>query len=85
MTMRSLITLTAVVAMTGAAMAQGRTFYDSAGRIIGKSATDSQGTTTFYDARGRATGRASTDSGGMTTIYDARGRVIGREQGNRRR
>jgi YD repeat-containing protein len=73
-----IIMATAMVLLTSAAQSQGRTFYDGAGRVVGKSATESGGTTTFYDARGRASSRASTDSGGMTTIYDARGRSIGR-------
>ena len=60
------------------ASAQSRTFYDSAGRVVGRSSTDSQGTVTNYDARGKVISR-ETRSGNTTTIYDAVGRVIGRE------
>ena len=51
-----IIALAALVAITGAALSQSRTFYDSAGRVTGKSTTDSIGTTTFYDASGRNVG-----------------------------
>jgi len=57
--MRALIALAALVMLTGAALAQDRTFYDRAGRVIGKAKTDSNGGTTFYDAAGRVTGKAS--------------------------
>jgi YD repeat-containing protein len=77
--MRLAIAVIALVAMTGAALSQQRTLYDVSGRVIGRSATDSQGTTTHYDASGRVTGRSSTDSGGTTKIYDAPGRKIGTE------
>ena len=73
-----IIALVALVAITGAALSQSRTFYDSAGKVTGKSTTDSSGTTTFYDASGRVTGRTSTSSSGTTTIYDASGRAVGR-------
>ena len=63
--------------MTGAASAQQRTFYDASGKIVGRSATDSQGSTTNYDSRGRVISREST-SGGTTTIYDSSGRNVGR-------
>ena len=46
----------ALAITTGAASAQQRTFYD----IVGRSSTDSQGTTTTYDARGRVISREST-------------------------
>ena len=59
------------------ASAQQRTRYDSAGRVVGKSSTDSQGTVTNYDARGRVISRETTTDD-TTTIYDARGRNVGR-------
>jgi YD repeat-containing protein len=65
--------------MTTAASARQRTFYDSSGKVVGTSSTDSQGSTTIYDASGKVVGREST-SGGTTTVYDAGGRVVGRRQ-----
>ncbi|MGX9426423.1 MULTISPECIES: hypothetical protein [Bradyrhizobium] len=59
-----------------AASAQQRAFYDSSGKVVGRSTTDSQGTTTFYDGRGRVT--ATEFKSG--TLYDERGRVLGRRQ-----
>jgi YD repeat-containing protein len=59
-----------------AALAQSRTYYDAGGRVIGRSATDSQRSTTYYDAGGRVSARASS-SGNTTTIYDAAGRRTG--------
>ena len=38
------------------ALAQSRTFYGVDGRVTGRSATDSGGSTTFYDASGRIAG-----------------------------
>jgi YD repeat-containing protein len=63
---------------TGAAIAQSQTFYDSAGRSVGRSVTDSQGSKTFYDASGKVTGRSSTTTDSTTTIYDAAGRNVGK-------
>jgi YD repeat-containing protein len=40
------------------ASAQSRTYYDSSGKSIGRSTTDSQGSTTFFDASGKVTGRS---------------------------
>jgi YD repeat-containing protein len=74
---RTLIALAALVAMMGATLAQQRTIYDNAGRSVGRSSTDSQGTTTNYDNRGRIISRETT-VGNQTTIYDAGGRNIGR-------
>ena len=74
----------ALVVMTGAAMAQGRTLYDASGRVVGRSSTDSQGSTTFYDAGGRVTGRSSTAPSGTTTIYDGAGRSVGTISGGKR-
>jgi YD repeat-containing protein len=82
-TPKILLALLALAIMAGAASAQQRTFYDSRGNVVGRSSTDSQGTTTNYDARGKVISREST-SGNTTTIYDARGNVIGRETTNRR-
>ena len=55
------------------ALAQSRTFYDSSGRVSGRSTTGTNGATTFYGADGRVTGRTSTSSN-TTTIYGADGR-----------
>ncbi len=63
--------------LTTDASAQQRSFYDSAGKSVGRSSTDSQGTVTNYDARGRVISRETT-SGNQTTIYDAGGRNVGR-------
>lgn len=38
---------------------QQRTFYGADGRVSGRAATDTQGTTTFYDAGGRKVGSAT--------------------------
>jgi len=72
-----LLAVLALAMMTGAALAQLRTHYDSRGNVVGRSATDSQGSTTNYDGRGRGISREST-SGNTTTIYDASGRNVGR-------
>lgn len=71
------LALIALALMTGTASAQQRTIYDSRGNVVGRAATDSQGTVTNYDARGKVIGREST-SGTTTTIYDDRGRNVGR-------
>jgi hypothetical protein len=52
MTKTILLALLALATATEVS-AQSRTFYDSAGRVIGKSSTDSSGTVTNYDSRGR--------------------------------
>jgi YD repeat-containing protein len=70
-----------LVLLIGAASAQQRTFYDSRGNVVGRSATG-QGSTTTYDSRGRVISREST-SGNTTTIYDASGRNVGRYTTNR--
>ncbi|MBT1509353.1 hypothetical protein KIP88_02465 [Bradyrhizobium sp. SRL28] len=75
--MKILLTLLTLAALSCDASAQSRQYYDSSGRSVGRSSTDSQGTTTFYDAGGRVTGRES-KSGNTTTIYDAAGRNVGR-------
>ena len=38
------------------ALAQQRTYYDAGGKVVGRSSTDSQGTTTHYDRSGRVVG-----------------------------
>jgi YD repeat-containing protein len=38
----------------------GRTIYDARGNVVGRSSTDSSGTTTTNDARGKVIGREST-------------------------
>jgi YD repeat-containing protein len=75
--MKLLLSLLAVAALTSQAHAQARTFYDQSGKVVGRSVTDSQGSTTVYDASGRTAGRSSTDSQGTTTYRDAGGRKIG--------
>ncbi|HVG51624.1 MAG TPA: hypothetical protein VM867_08330 [Xanthobacteraceae bacterium] len=75
--MKTILTVLALAAMTTAATAQQRTFYDNAGKSLGRSATDSQGTTTNYDARGRVLSRETT-IGNTTTVYDPSGRNVGR-------
>ncbi|MBO4221978.1 hypothetical protein [Bradyrhizobium neotropicale] len=75
--MKVLQTTLVILLLPTAALAQQRTYYDGAGRVVGRSATDSPGTTTFYDSGGRVSARSST-SGNMQTIYDPGGRVIGR-------
>jgi YD repeat-containing protein len=61
--------------MTGTALAQQRTFYDSRGNVVGRAATDSNGATTNYDARGKVISREST-SENTTTIYDSGERSV---------
>ena len=73
---KTIITILLLLVSTNV-MAQQRTFYDANGRVTGRQATHSNGSTTIYDASGRVTGRTSTDSQGTTTIYDASGRKIG--------
>ena len=72
-----IIAALALALATTDALAQSRTVYDSAGRVVGKSSTDSQGTVTNYDARGKVISREST-SGNTTTVYDASGRNVRR-------
>ena len=83
MSMTKITLIAALLAVLAAeASAQSRTLYDSAGRVVGRSSTDSSGTVTNYDSRGRVVSREST-SGNTTTIYDARGRNVGRFTTNR--
>jgi YD repeat-containing protein len=60
------------------------TMYDGQGRNVGRSYTDSQGSTTIYGNDGRVMGRTATDSQGTTTFYDAGGRVTGKAVPERR-
>jgi YD repeat-containing protein len=59
------------------AHAQQRIFYGSDGRVVGRTTTDTQGSTTGCDAAGRVTARTAT-TGNTTTVYDAGGRAIGK-------
>jgi YD repeat-containing protein len=52
-----LLALLALAMMTGAALAQSRTLYDSRGNVVGRSSTDGSGTVTTYDARGKVIAR----------------------------
>jgi YD repeat-containing protein len=74
-----LLTPLTLATLAGAASAQQPTYYDMSGKVVGRSATDSQGTTTNYDSRGNVISREST-SGNAKTVYDPGGRVIGRRQ-----
>ena len=64
---------------------QSGTYYDNRGGVVGRTHTDSQGSTTVYGNDGRVQGRTSTDSQGNTTYYDAGGRVTGRSVPDGRR
>ena len=59
-TIKILLALLTTAMMTGAASAQQRTFYDSSGKVVGRSATDSQGSATIYDSSGKVVGRETT-------------------------
>jgi YD repeat-containing protein len=71
------------VVLANPAIAEQRTLYDAGGRVIGRAATDSQGSTTFYDPAGRVTGRSSTTPSGTTTFYDPSGRSVGKASGKK--
>jgi hypothetical protein len=45
--------ISAMALLPASALAQSQTFYDSSGRVAGRSMTDSSGSTTVYDAAGR--------------------------------
>ena len=64
------------LAMATDASAQQRTYYDGSGKVVGRSSTDTQGSTTVYDASGNIIGRES-KTGNQTTIYDAAGCNVG--------
>ncbi len=82
MTKMIMLALIALAVLATDATAQSRTYYDSSGKSIGRSSTDSSGTVTNYDGRGRVISRATT-SGNTTTIYNPSGRNIGRSTTNR--
>ena len=81
-TIKILLALLTLALMTGAASAQQRTIYDAGGNVVGRSSTDSSGTTTNYDSRGKVITRETT-TGNATTVYDARGRDVGSFTTNR--
>ena len=66
-----------LVVIATPALSQQRTFYGSNGSMVGRSATDSQGSTVIYDAGGRVTGRTSIDSQGTARVYSPGGRSLG--------
>ena len=70
------IALALLMPTVALAQQQHQTFKDASGREVGRSVTDSRGSTTFYDAMGRNTGRSVT-SNGTTITYDAMGRQTG--------
>lgn len=57
--MKIAIAIALLCSTASAATAQQRTFYGADGRVSGRAATDTQGTTTFYDAAGRKAGSVS--------------------------
>ena len=61
--------LLALGALTGAAQAQSRTFYDASGKVTGRSSTSSSGAVTNYDASGRIVSREIT-SGNHRRRYE---------------
>jgi YD repeat-containing protein len=75
--MKKILLALVLVSFASAASAQQQTIYDSSGKVVGRSSTDSQGSTTIYDAAGRVTNRLST-SGNTTNVYDSGGRNVGR-------
>jgi len=81
--MRLVALLVLAVLLPATALAQQRTIYGADGKVSGRVATDSQGSTTIYNANGRVVGRTSTDSQGTTTIYGANGRRTGSVTTNR--
>ena len=77
-----LAALLALSVLATEASAESRTFYNSSGRNVGRSATDSNGTVTNYDSKGQVISREST-SGNTTTAYDKSGQPVGRFTTNR--
>ncbi len=67
---KAIIAALAPAVLTGAAQAQSRTFYDASGKVVGRSATDSRGTTTNYDSKDKVisheTTTGSTTTGGLS-------------------
>lgn len=76
-TILAALVLAVLASEASAQQSQSQTFRDSSGRVVGRSATDSQGSTVYYGPEGRVTGRASTDSQGTTTFRDSSGRTVG--------
>jgi hypothetical protein len=60
------------------ALPQQRAFYHSTGKDVGRSTTESSGSTIIYGTDGRVSGRTSTDSQGTTTASGSDGRKAGR-------
>ena len=81
MTMITLVAALTLAVLASEASAQSRTFYYGAGRVVGKSTIDSNGTVTNSDSRGRVISRETT--GNTTMIYDAHRRNVGRLTTNR--
>ena len=76
--------LALIALLTTGAQAEQRVYYDSAGRVVGRSDTGSNGAVTHYGPDGRAVTRESPTSGG-STVYDARtGKAIGKATGKSR-
>jgi hypothetical protein len=73
--MRGLTICAALIALTGSAMAESRSFYDRNGSYAGSSISRN-GYSTFTNARGSYAG-SSVTRGNTTTIYDARGSRAG--------
>jgi len=63
--------LLVLAALTGAAQAQSRTFYDASGKVTGRSSTSSSGAVTNYDAQVRVVSRQSTSGIGRQSMTRA--------------
>jgi hypothetical protein len=74
-----LLALLTLAMMTCAASAQQRTFYDASGKVVGRSATNSNGTVTNCVSRVRVISRETTTDN-TTAVYDVGGRDVGRMQ-----
>lgn len=75
-----LVVVLAMLLSFAPAQAQQQTLYGADGRVIGRSVTDSQGTTTHYDAAGRRIGTTTTRDGTIT-VYGPDGRRTGTATG----
>jgi ABC-type Fe3+-citrate transport system substrate-binding protein len=60
MTKTTMIAALTLAVLMAEASAQSRTHNDASGKSIGRSTTDSRGTTTIYDANGRNVGSVTT-------------------------
>jgi hypothetical protein len=76
MTMRTLITLAAILVSTTASAEPVTTFRNSQGQIQGY-ATKHGNATTFENSQGQQTGRAERNRDGTVIYFDAKGRQIG--------